>query len=176
MPEAGLWHISIIGGPYEQSLAIAELSLLRAAVLEEEGINVRTGISVMLRANAFSQIKFAEFVARMARSGLFVRTPPIESSRIVAILQVMAENPSHEVSVSAYRTLACLIDDANFGREVVAMFCEAFDNAGLRVKHAILNALESHPECFAERADALWAKAYEDSNYYIRMRAVKRDR
>ena len=176
LPEAGLWHISIIGGPYEQSLAIAELSLLRAAVLEEEGINVRTGISVMLRANAFSQIKFAEFVARMARSGLFVRTPPIESSRIVAILQVMAENPSHEVSVSAYRTLACLIDDANFGREVVAMFCEAFDNAGLRVKHAILNALESHPECFAERADALWAKAYEDSNYYIRMRAVKRDR
>lgn len=170
--ESERWRLSVIGAPYELSLATVELSVLKVAVFGDGDADVRIGISSMLRVGAFCQMEFAAFVGRMARSGLFARIPPIESSRVIAVLQAMAEGSSREVSVSAYRALADLIDDANYGQEIVAMFQAVFDDAGLRAKHAILNALESHPECFAECADELWAKAAGDSNYYIRMRAA----
>ena len=174
LTDAGLWHVSIVGGPYDLVLATAELSFLKALALEQADGALRMGISSMLRAGAFSQVKFADLVGRAARSGSFARIPSVESSRIVALLQAMAGGPSREVSVSAYRALACLIDDASFGDEVAAMFQAEFDDAGLRAKHAILDALESNPERFLESGDALWAKASDDSNYYIRMRARKK--
>ena len=130
-------------------------------------------VSAMHRISDFGQIRFAEFVSVIASSNGFERLPVALASRIISFLQSMTESDSREVFVAAYRSLGELIGDEMFGMEVAALFESSFAECENRAKHAVLNALEQHPERFDEAGERIWEQALHDGCYYIRERAKR---